>query len=73
MNRFRAVRIMSGISGATLAAKLNISPGAVSAWENGRCRPSPKRFEKIATALAVTRQKVFEAFYPGMSDDQVSP
>jgi transcriptional regulator with XRE-family HTH domain len=48
----RAVRLAAQISVTELAAELNVTPSAVSRWEQGQRRPRGPLAEKYAAALA---------------------
>jgi transcriptional regulator with XRE-family HTH domain len=67
--RIRALRTARGISARTLAAKLGISPSAVSQIERGVLQPSVSRLIAITDALGVP---LVAAFDPA-SDRPVEP
>lgn len=59
--RLRELRTASGISLRTLAARLGISPSAVSQIERGVMRPSVSRLIAFVGAIGVPLSAVFEA------------
>ncbi|GAA3036730.1 helix-turn-helix domain-containing protein [Microbacterium dextranolyticum] len=59
--RLRALRLRQGISARDLAARLGISPSAVSQIERGVMQPSVSRLIAISDALDVPLTSVFDA------------
>lgn len=49
--RIAALRKERGYTGEALAERLNISPQAISKWENGKCLPETAILPKLAEAL----------------------
>lgn len=56
----RKLRQERGISQSQLARKLNITPQAVSKWENGLASPDIELLPKLAKALGVSIDDLFE-------------
>lgn len=52
--RIKEIRKMKGISQEELAHLCDISPGAVSKWENNLSRPSGNNLEKLIAALGIS-------------------
>lgn len=46
-------RHLSGLRKSEVAARVEVSPTAVAAWENGRKRPTPAAVAKLALSLSV--------------------
>jgi transcriptional regulator with XRE-family HTH domain len=59
--RLRAARERSGLSLRALAARLDISPSALSQIETGRSRPSVGSLYAITTELGVSLDSLFES------------
>jgi len=51
----RAKRVAAGLTQRALAARLGVTQEAVSAWERGLWRPSPKHLHELAHVLVVHR------------------
>ncbi|MBI1402884.1 MAG: helix-turn-helix domain-containing protein [Porphyrobacter sp.] len=51
----RDLRYEAGMTLAELAIKIGVSKPTVWAWEKGRSRPAPAKWDDIARALGVTR------------------
>ena len=57
--RIKEIRKMKGISQEELAHLCDISPGAVSKWENNLSRPSGNNLEKLIAALGISESTLF--------------
>ena len=53
-NSFKTYRQRAGLSQKDVALKLNVSQGAVSAWESGRNRPDIEMAQKVANLYNVS-------------------
>lgn len=69
--RLRALRLRQGMSARDLAARLGISPSAVSQIERGVMQPSVSRLIAISDALDVPLTSVFDA--PDAADAPANP
>lgn len=54
MNRIREARKQAGIKQTDLCARLGISQGALSGWENGKYEPGSSGWLKLSEALGVS-------------------
>ena len=68
-SRLRELRLARGMSLRSLAARLEISPSAVSQLERGARRPSVSRLLTIVQVLGVPLADVFEAETAGALDE----
>jgi transcriptional regulator with XRE-family HTH domain len=50
-----------GWSGAELARRLKITPGAVNKWVNGKAKPTRTHIPRLARALDMSEQDVWDA------------
>jgi transcriptional regulator with XRE-family HTH domain len=57
--RIHDLRRARGLTAAQLAEKLDVSPFAVSRWENGHTVPRLRLIPKIARALGVSVPKLW--------------
>lgn len=55
-SRIRKARTQRGLSRATLAGLLNVTPTAVWLWEEKEMMPRPRVFTAIAAALGVSEE-----------------
>ena len=56
----RKLRKQAGLNQKELAAALEISQSAISHWEHGDVMPSLEKIPRLARALGVTEQKLFD-------------
>lgn len=54
MNRIREVRKQAGIKQIDLCARLGVSQGALSGWENGKYEPGSSGWLRLSEALGVS-------------------
>lgn len=59
-NKINALRLSQNLTQAQLAEIVNVEPAYISMIEAGKRAPSVKTADKIATALGVTLNKLFE-------------
>lgn len=52
--RFKGLRLKSGLTQAEVAEKLNLTNRAVGAWESGRSRPRLDKLQQLADLFGVT-------------------
>lgn len=57
----RLARIANGMTQMELARKLNVSQGAVGAWEIGYSFPRPKSMVKLCEVLRIPVEKLAKA------------
>ena len=57
--RIKEIRKMKGISQEELAHMCEVSPGAVSHWENDLSRPTGTNIEKLLSALGISESTLF--------------
>ncbi len=67
-SRLNALRRKRGLTLAQVASALGVSKPTVWAWEKGKARPLPERYEAIADALGVTPTELDEISAPKGSD-----
>ena len=65
--RIRTFREKAGIGQKALAARIGVTPNAVSNWENGRGRPDINLLPEICSALSVTMYDLFDLEDPAAS------
>jgi transcriptional regulator with XRE-family HTH domain len=53
MTMLRRHRLAKGLTGAKLAARIGVSPAAVSSWENGRQLPHAAVIPTLARVLGL--------------------
>ena len=54
MNRIRRARIIAGLTQGELAARIGVSPVAISKWENQLSHPRPKRLKQLSETLQIS-------------------
>ncbi len=69
--RLRGLRLAQGLSARALAARLGISPSAVSQIERGVLQPSVARLIAITDALGVPLAEVFEPSAEEVAEDEL--
>ena len=52
-DKIKQLRISQGLNQSEFAQRLNITPGAVSQWENGRTVPDTERLMSIAKEFSI--------------------
>jgi transcriptional regulator with XRE-family HTH domain len=62
MTPFERKRLAAGFTQQQIADKLKISQAAVKKWEQGRGKPSPRFFPKLAKILSMTSDDVVSLF-----------
>ncbi|WP_435650889.1 helix-turn-helix domain-containing protein [Kitasatospora purpeofusca] len=68
-NKLRNLRVVKGMSQATLAAGLHVKVNAVYRWENGLAAPPPERLPTIAAFLDTDLDELFpRAGSPNLAD-----
>lgn len=60
----RRARIAAGLSQKDLARRVQVTPGAVSAWEAGEYMPKSRLFPKIAKILGVNAWELTQFIAP---------
>ena len=60
LNAIKKARLIEGITQLELARAMNVTPGAVSQWENGINMPSVSRLKELAAVLHTSVEKLLE-------------
>lgn len=68
MNRIREARKQAGIKQIDLCARLGISQGALSGWENGKYEPGSAGWLSLSEALGVSVD-----YLMGVTEEQKEP
>ena len=58
MRKLAGLRVMAGLTQADVAKELNITQGAVSAWEQGRKNPTLDKVPSLAKLYRVSEQTI---------------
>ena len=62
MAALKELRKRSGLTQVDLAAKMRVTQGCVSQWENGRAFPRTERLPELAQLLGCTAKELLQAF-----------
>lgn len=57
----RIARIKKGMTQADLAAKLDVSQGAVGQWEQGMTIPRPRHIVRLSSLLEIPVEELLKA------------
>jgi len=66
--RIAFLRKERGLTGEKLAERLNVSPQAISKWENGKCLPETALLPELARALGCS---IDSLLVPGVLEDVI--
>lgn len=58
MNKFKQLRIQNGLTQSELAARLGVTRGAVSNWENGVTFPNTRLIPLLKQVLSCTSDDI---------------
>lgn len=58
MRKLAGLRVMAGLTQAEVAKALNITQGAVSAWEQGKKNPTFDKVSRLAKLYKVSEQTI---------------
>ena len=62
MNRLAVLRVMNGLTQTDVAKEIGVSQGAISAWEQGRKKPTIDKLPLLAKIYNTSEQEVICAY-----------
>ena len=62
MNRLAVLRTMNGLTQKDVAKAIGVTQGAISAWEQGRKKPTIDKLPLLAKLYKVSEQAVLSAY-----------